>query len=96
MENALYSLAGVQDAAVIGVSDAVLGQAIVAYLVLVEGVSYTTVQVIQHAAQRLEPFMVPKYVTFLSSIPKTSSNKITKKGIEEHAREAFVGGDPIP
>ncbi|MSP59483.1 MAG: AMP-dependent synthetase [Myxococcales bacterium] len=95
VENVLYALPGVQDAAVVGVPDEVLGQAIRAYLVLVDGQAYTSAQVIHWCVQRLESFLVPKYVTFLSSIPKTSSGKITKKHIDEFARRAFLSGDPL-
>jgi amino acid adenylation domain-containing protein len=95
VENALYALPGVQDAAVVGQKDEVLGQAIRAFLVLTEGTSYTPRDVVQHCASRLEPFMVPKYVTFVSSVPKTPSGKITKKNIWDHATGARVGGDEL-
>jgi len=95
VENVLYALPGVQDAAVVGQTDPVLGQAIRAFLVLVEGTTYTTRQVIEHCAAKLEPFMVPKYVTFVSSIPKTPSGKITKKNIWDHSVGARVGGDEL-
>ncbi len=95
VENAIYAMAGVQDAAVIGQKDDVLGQAIRAFIVLAEGTTYTTRDVIQHCAARLEPFMVPKYVTFVSSVPKTPSGKITKKNIWDHSAGARVGGDEL-
>ena len=90
VENALYALPGVQDAAVVGQSDPMLGQAIRAFLVLTEGTSYTSREVVQHCASRLESFMVPKFVTFVSSVPKTPSGKITKKNIWDHATGARV------
>lgn len=96
VENVLYELTGVQDAAVAGRTDDVLGQAIHAFLVLTEGTTYSAAQVLQHCTSRLEPFMVPKYVTFLSSIPKTPSGKITKKNIWDHGREARLSGDELP
>jgi long-chain acyl-CoA synthetase len=96
VEDTLYSLSGVRGVAVVGEDDSVLGQAVRAYVVLDEGTSYTSKQVIQHCAQKLEGFMVPKYVTFLSSLPQTSSGKITKKNIEQWARETYVAGDPCP
>jgi amino acid adenylation domain-containing protein len=93
VENALYALAGVQDAAVVGQRDDLLGQAIRAFIVLTEGSHYEAREVIAHCAARLEGFMVPKYVTFVSSVPKTPSGKITKKNIWDHATAARVGGD---
>jgi amino acid adenylation domain-containing protein len=92
VENALYALPGIQDAAVVGQPHESLGHAIRAFIVLAEGTHYTADQVIRHCAERLEPFMVPKWVTFLSSVPKTASGKIAKKRILEHAVHATVGG----
>ncbi|MDX2055554.1 MAG: AMP-binding protein [Polyangiaceae bacterium] len=95
VENALYALAGVQDAAVIGTPDPVFGEAIRAFLVLSPGVSYTKQQVISHCGARLEGFMVPKYVTFLTEMQKTTSGKITKKDLVGYAREHFSAGDEV-
>lgn len=95
VENVLYAMPGVQDAAVIGQKDEVLGQAIRAFLVLTEGTTYTVRDVISHCQGKLEAFMVPKFVTFVSSVPKTPSNKITKKNIWDHAAGARVGGDEL-
>jgi acyl-CoA synthetase (AMP-forming)/AMP-acid ligase II len=92
VENVLYALPGIQDAAVVGQPDDLLGLAIRAFVVLAEGTSYTSAEVIRHCAERLEPFMVPKWVTFLSSVPKTASGKIAKKQIRDHALQARVGG----
>lgn len=95
VENVLYSLDGVQDAAVVGEEDPVLGQAIHAYIVLSEDAEYSSGEVIRHCAKNLEPFMVPKYVTFLSEMQKTTSNKITKKNLATFAREKYLAGDPV-
>ncbi|MCA9665034.1 MAG: AMP-binding protein [Myxococcales bacterium] len=94
VENCLYNMGGVSEAAVVGVDDEVLGQAIKAYLVLTGEKEYKPRDVVAWCTQRLEPFMVPKYVTFLSSLPKTTSNKITKKNIADWAKRTYVSGDP--
>jgi amino acid adenylation domain-containing protein len=93
VENVLYSMPGIQDVAVVGEPDEVLGQAVHAYLTLHEGATHTAAEVIRYCVQRLESFMVPKKVTFLSSMPKTSSNKIRKTGIAEFALRARIGGN---
>ncbi|MBX3231214.1 MAG: AMP-binding protein [Labilithrix sp.] len=95
VENAIYALPGVQDAAVVGQKDDVLGQSIRAFVVLTEGTKYEARDVVTHCAARLEAFMVPKYVTFVSSVPKTPSGKITKKNIWDHATGARTGGDEL-
>ena len=96
VENVLYAIPGVQDVAVVGVADEILGQAVHAYVVLLPGTRQTAAEVVRWCAQRLEGFMVPKYVSFLSSLPKTTSGKITKKNLAEHARATWLSGDPVP
>jgi acyl-CoA synthetase (AMP-forming)/AMP-acid ligase II len=80
VENALYDIKGVREAAVIGVPDSVLGEAVKAILV-VDGSDLSERQVMAHCRAHLEDFMVPKYVEFRQSLPKTSSGKIKKTGL---------------
>lgn len=80
MENVLYMLPGVTEAAVIGVEDPILGQAIKAFLV-VEGQELTEKQVLAHCRAHLEDFMIPRLVEFRQSLEKTSSGKIRKLGL---------------
>jgi len=80
VENVLYGLEGVTEAAVIGVPDAILGQAIKALVVSNNG-TLTEEAVIRHCRAHLEDFMVPKYVVFVDSLPKTTSGKIQKTAI---------------
>ncbi len=79
VEEVLYSLHGIVEAAVVGVPDAVLGQAIKAFVTLGEGARLTKQDVLRHCAQRLETFMVPKFVEFRDALPKTSSGKISRR-----------------
>ncbi len=79
IEEILYTLEGVAEAAVIGVPDPVLGHAIKAVLTVRPGYVLTEQQVLQHCARHLEDFMVPKYVEFRPFMPKTPSGKIAKR-----------------
>jgi long-chain acyl-CoA synthetase len=81
VENVLYELEAVREAAVIGVPDAILGQAIKAFLALRDGGVLTEAEVIKHCQKRLERFMVPKLVEFRAELPKTTTGKISKKGL---------------
>jgi long-chain acyl-CoA synthetase len=92
VENVIYALEGVKDVAVVGVADDVLGEAVHVFVVLDEGTIYSAGDIIQHCTERLENFMVPKYVTFLAHIPKTSSGKNITRGIEALAKGG-TGGD---
>jgi acyl-CoA synthetase (AMP-forming)/AMP-acid ligase II len=81
VENALYAIEGVHEAAVVGVHDDVLGQAIKAFVVLRSGYDYSEKDIIRHCLIRLESFMAPKYVDFVASLPKTDTGKIKKTGL---------------
>jgi len=79
IENVLYNLEGVAIAAVVGVPDKVLGQAIKAVITLQKDAQLTEKEVLRYCAQHLEEFMLPKLVEFRASMPKTSTGKIDKK-----------------
>ena len=76
VESVLYQLPGVVEAAVVGVPDELLGQAIKAFVVCGDDHHLTERDVLRHCVQHLEDFMVPKYVEFRDSLPKTTSGKI--------------------
>ena len=81
VEAVLFELVDVVEAAVVGVKDPVLGEAIKAYVVLDEGATSSEKEILAHCRRNLEDFMVPHQVEFVASLPKTSSGKITKKGL---------------
>ena len=79
VENALYALEGIAEAAVVGVPDEVLGQAIRAVVTLRDGANLDEKRILAHCARHLEDFMVPRAVEIRTLLPKTSSGKIAKK-----------------
>jgi amino acid adenylation domain-containing protein len=78
VENILYSLAGVQEAAVIGVPDDRLGQAVKAFVVLDPGSRLTEADVLRYCRANLEDFMVPRVVELRAELPKSANGKINK------------------
>jgi amino acid adenylation domain-containing protein len=78
VENALMNLADVKEAAVIGVPDDILGQAVKAFVVLEPGVEHSVKKLQIECQQRLENFMVPKFIEFRDALPKTTTGKIKK------------------
>jgi long-chain acyl-CoA synthetase len=83
IENALCEMGGVAEAAVIGVADEILGQAIKAFVVRQKDGTMEEQDVVKYCSKNLEPFMVPKYVEFVESFPKSPSGKIDKKQMKE-------------
>lgn len=86
VENAIVDLEGVRECAVVGVPDELLGEAVKAYCVLEEGSALTERRIAQHAAARLEGFMVPKLVEIVAELPKTLTGKIAKSTLRTSAR----------
>jgi acyl-CoA synthetase (AMP-forming)/AMP-acid ligase II len=85
VENALHSIPGVREAAIVGIPDALLGEAIRAYIVLNPDVTMNDKQLRVACAGRLENFMVPKEFVFLQELPKTATGKVSKKLLIENS-----------
>jgi acyl-coenzyme A synthetase/AMP-(fatty) acid ligase len=81
VENALYSVPGVVEAAVVGVADEVLGQAIKAFVVVKEGSGLESRRLRKELVDRLENFMVPQEFVFMDALPKSENGKIRKKDL---------------
>jgi acyl-coenzyme A synthetase/AMP-(fatty) acid ligase len=81
IEQTLYALPDVAEAAVVGVEDPVDGMAIHAFVALREGAKLTETAIRHHCRAHLESHLVPKYVELRSALPKTYNGKIYKKGI---------------
>ena len=78
VESAIVAIRGVKEAAVIGVPDDVLGEAVKAFVVPEEGVTLTAKQIDGECRRRLEGFMVPKFIEFRDRLPTTMTGKVKK------------------
>jgi len=78
VENVLVNIPGVKEAAVVGVPDELLGQAIKAFVVMEQGRFVGERQLQMECQRRLENFMVPKSIVVVPSLPRTDTGKLRK------------------
>ncbi len=83
VENAIYSLAAVQDAVVIGIPDPLLGEAVCAFVAARQGEELSVQQIKRICSERLENYMVPKHILLLPELPRTVNGKLSRKLIME-------------
>ena len=83
IENVLYTLPSVLEAAVVGRPHAVLGEEPVAFVALRTPGSVTTEELIELCSTSLARFKVPREVVILDALPKNTVGKIAKPELRE-------------
>lgn len=104
VEEVLAALDGVEEVAAIAVPSEVGGDELKVVVVACPGAGLTPQVVVAFAAQRLPRYAVPRYVEFVSSMPKTAAtNKIQKNVLRgdpftentwDRLSEAVIGRAP--
>jgi amino acid adenylation domain-containing protein len=79
VENVISEMEDVIEAAVIGVPDDILGQAVKAYVHLSDSSKVKEKDILQFCYQNLESYAIPKYIKLFGPLPKTESGKINKR-----------------
>lgn len=80
VEEVIAELPGVREVAVTGIDDALLGQAVAAFLVR-DGDAPGEMAVKAHCRRRLAPYKIPKQVAFVAALPRTASGKIRRAAL---------------
>ena len=78
VEAALYEYPKVGECAVVGVSDDVYGEALLAAVVPVPGEALTAEDLIEHCRGRIGGYKIPRRYVFLDELPKSAMNKVLK------------------
>lgn len=91
VENVLYALPGVREAAVVGVPDEVLGRALKAIIAVEDGHALAARDVVAHCARHLEDYMVPRLVEFRPELPKSANGKIRRADLQAEAEGREAG-----
>lgn len=83
VEEAIAVLPQVADVAVVGVPDDEFGQRLAAFVVRTDGASLDEQMVRNYVRNRLSRFSIPRDVTFVDDLPRTSTGKILKRRLAE-------------
>lgn len=83
VEKVLYGMTEVADVAVVGIANEKWGEVGRAYIVLKEGQTLTTKQVIEFCQDRLARYKHPKSIVFVDTLPRTPTGKVKKNKLRE-------------
>jgi len=91
VESTLLEHIAVAESAVVGIPDTLLGEKIVAFIVLKPNLQPTTqlkIELRSHVRKLLSPFAVPQEINIVKNVPKTKTGKIMRRML----REQVLGG----
>ncbi|MBL0712424.1 MAG: AMP-binding protein [Desulfosarcina sp.] len=87
VERVLYDLPAVLECAVIGIPDERLGERTKAFIVVKEGASLSSEEVVGHCKKGLALFKVPEIIEFIDELPKTAMSKLNKIQLRSWSHE---------
>ena len=94
IESALVSHPSVAEAAVVGASDELTGQGIVAFVILISGVDagdHIVSTLRNHGASEISAIAKPRQILIVQELPKTRSGKIMRRLLRDIAENRAVG-----
>ncbi len=94
VEETLLRSGQIAQAAVIGVPDDVLGQAIQAFIVAPAGASPDVDELLDWCAAEMPSYMVPKTIEVLPELPKTTSGKVDYPALRRRQSESSCPASP--
>ncbi len=83
VEEALLNLPHISEAAVIGVPDSILGEAIKAFVVIKTGHTPDVSEIKKQLSSFISPYKVPSLYSFYKELPKNESGKVMKEKLRE-------------
>ena len=83
VENVIYQLPQIAEAAVIGVPDERWGETGKVFISLKEGQTIEEKEIIEHCLKNLAKFKVPQSVKFIELLPRNATGKVLKRELRE-------------
>ncbi|MNJ47682.1 Long-chain-fatty-acid--CoA ligase [compost metagenome] len=83
VEQVLYQMQEVFEAAVVGVPDEQWGEAVKAVVVLKPGARLDESQVMAYCAEHLAGFKKPRSVDFIDELPKNPNGKVVRRVVRD-------------
>lgn len=84
IEEILHAAPGVREAAVVGVPDKLLGEAVIAHVAPQAEQELDAGALRRLCAERLEDYMVPKQVVIHDELPRTGNGKLDRSALRAH------------
>jgi amino acid adenylation domain-containing protein len=84
IEDLLHTADGVREAAVVGIPDKLLGEAVIAHVSPHPGSELDAGALRRLCAERLEDYMVPKRIVVHDELPRTGNGKLDRATLREH------------
>jgi acyl-CoA synthetase (AMP-forming)/AMP-acid ligase II len=94
IENALYAMREVAEAAVIGVPDSKWGEAVMAFIVPRAGAKLDADSIMTFCRDRIAGYKIPRRIEFVSALPRNGTGKVMKTELRKpywSGRERQVG-----
>jgi long-chain acyl-CoA synthetase len=85
IEEIIYQIPGVKEAAVVGIPDARRGEQPIAFVAAADGVQLEEKTISQHVRSLLADYKVPRRVVLVSALPRNATGKVLKTTLRETA-----------
>jgi long-chain acyl-CoA synthetase len=91
IDEVLFQHEKIIEACTVGVPDAYRGETVKAFVVLKEGARMTEGEVVSYCREHLAAYKVPKFVEFISELPKSAVGKILRRKLRDMEAKKHKG-----